>query len=107
MGYYTDYTITSTPKKMIGEIKNLIESVSDYDFDYSDYSLSLNCKWYDCEEDMLVVSESFPEVLIEVTGEGEESGDLWKAYFQNGKYQKCVAKLVYPEYNPDLMAEKL
>lgn len=54
-------------------------------------------KWYDHVEDLLNVSEMFPDVIIAVEGEGEEACDLWRKYFLNGDYEECFAEIVYPK----------
>lgn len=48
---------------------------------------------------MKVISTKYPDILFEVTGEGEETGDLWKAYFKNGKMQYCKGKVVYDDFD--------
>lgn len=58
-------------------------------------------KWYDCIEDMKKVSTLFPNVTIEIHGEGEENGDLWNAYFKNGKAVVYRAEIIYPEFNEE------
>lgn len=43
-------------------------------------------KWFDEEEKELVaLSKKYPDVLIQVTGDGEDSDDFWREYIQNGK----------------------
>lgn len=41
-------------------------------------------RWYDSKEDLTALSESCPGVTFELHGDGEETGDLWVAYFRDG-----------------------
>lgn len=59
------------------------------------------CKWYECEEEMRIVSAQFPGVLFELTGNGEEPGDIWIAYFLDGKMQKERARITYGEFDKE------
>ena len=54
------------------------------------------CKWYEHNEDMTLMSKDIPNVLFALAGEGEESGDLWRAYYLNGKTWRSKAEIVYP-----------
>lgn len=58
-------------------------------------------KWYECFEDMKDFSLKFPGVVFKMHGEGEETGDLWDAYFKNGKGQECRADIIYPDYDEE------
>src|SRR5438445_11009343 len=85
MGYTTIFKIkcSSNEKKIIEYIKNTFEIEQ------------FEClKWYDYRENILEVSDKFPNVLITVYGQGEECDlselnegniDLWVQYFKNGK----------------------
>ncbi|WP_339273795.1 hypothetical protein MKY59_21615 [Paenibacillus sp. FSL W8-0426] len=95
MGYYTDYKLSFTPKS--AEIKSAIEDDENLAFAVGEQSDS--CKWYEHEEDMRAFSKRFPDVLFELTGEGEESGDLWRKYFKNGKMQNCSAIITYEPFD--------
>lgn len=57
------------------------------------------CKWYEHDEDMRRFSKKYPNVLFILEGEGEESGDIWKKYYKDGKCQEVQAKLVFEEYD--------
>ncbi|UMO76292.1 hypothetical protein SEA_TOMAS_107 [Streptomyces phage Tomas] len=110
MGYYTDFSLTaegSGPvyEKMMAERHKITFSHSNYDFtlgtwldrDYSD-----NLKWYEHEEDMKTLSSEWPNVLFILEGDGEEAGDMWKAWFRNGHMYKLTAKIVFETTKPDL-----
>lgn len=56
-------------------------------------------KWYDHEPELREFSKTCPDVLIQLSGVGEENGDIWNHYFKNGKAQFCQAKMVMPDYN--------
>lgn len=57
--------------------------------------------WNDMYEDMAIISAQFPDTIIVISGEGEDSNDLWRAYFQNGKSVCYRAEIVYPPFNPE------
>ena len=56
-------------------------------------------EWVSHEKDMKEISKKYPQVLFELKGEGEDSGDLWKTYFKNGKMQRCTARIVYDDFD--------
>jgi len=94
MGYYTRYELQ-------------VVSGIDYDKDYEEivsdevgyHPFDDETKWYSFEKDMKKVSKENPETLFKLSGEGEENGDLWEAYFKNGKMQMCKAIVTYNEFN--------
>ena len=51
---------------------------------------------------MKQISAEFPDYLFILEGEGEEPGDIWKAYYYRGNACTCRAVLTFPE--PDLVA---
>ena len=59
--------------------------------------------WYSHVEDMKSVSLLHPDILMKLSGEGEESGDLWESYFLNGKTQLCKSIITYPPFSEDLL----
>lgn len=74
-------------------IKNTILSLESYD----------ETKWYEHIEDMQTLSKKIPNVIFILSGYGEEPGDIWKAYFKNGKYKKIYAEIVFPEFDKNLL----
>lgn len=62
-------------------------------------------KWYEINQDMVDFSQKYPEACFCIKGEGEEAGDLWKAYFKAGKVFIAKAEIVYPEFNESLLID--
>lgn len=58
-----------------------------------------SCKWYECEDDMVEISKSYPELIFKIHGEGEENTDIWDAYFKNGKKQVHKAVITIAPLN--------
>ena len=98
MGYYTNYelqTVSGTDYET-----NYEQEISDF-IDYNPFDEPT--KWYRYEKEMKEFSQKHPNVVFEISGEGEENGDLWKAYFKNGKMQMCKAKIIYDDFNENLL----
>jgi hypothetical protein len=102
MGYYTAFNMSVVSK--IPENRNLIQEFRQVSTG-AEYALDMGggskteTKWYNWEEDLRKFSAKFPNVLFLLEGEGEENGDLWKAYFKGGKMQLCKAEVTYPKYD--------
>lgn len=56
-------------------------------------------RWYEHEENMKEFSTKYPDLLFILYGEGEESTDIWRKYFVNGKMQMASAKIVFDEFD--------
>lgn len=101
MGYYTNYNIKITPDS--DEVRAYIDA--DDNLSYALDEDADSCKWYNHEDDMLRLSREFPDVLFELTGEGEGAGDLWRKYFKNGKVQRCPAIITYEAFDESKLTE--
>lgn len=106
MGYYTSFELgiekgveqdQDSLQKFLDDIKNEV-TFGEYDLTiaelYSGDSDSM--KWYGWVEDMQSLSKSYPNLLIWLTGRGEEAGDIWKAWFRNGKHVEVRPELDFP-----------
>ena len=111
MGYYTTYTmiakgavsedVTKQIDKALEE-KGIIGYILDRGYYYDkEKFISWDCadmaKWYDHEEDMCAISLLFPDVTFQLSGEGENQGDLWEEYYHNGECERCSADIVFPK----------
>lgn len=56
-------------------------------------------KWYSHVDDMKRLSLKHPDILFVVDGDGEENGDVWRAYFRNGKSYQDSAEIAFPEFD--------
>lgn len=102
MGYYTRFSLgvnADNEDQIIAEFRG--------ECDYAEHCLTETGstnepgKWYNHDEDIRKFSKKYPDVLFEMRGEGEEAGDLWVLYAQNGKVHKSRAKVIYEEFDPE------
>ena len=113
MGYYTRFEGSVTgPREFIDEFVEKWESESstgDYygfmpiDFTMSEFFGGEAVSWYAHDEDITRLSSEHPYLLFALSGEGEESGDIWKSWYRNGKHVTVQARIVFDE--PDLDVE--
>jgi hypothetical protein len=109
MGYYTDFELVmsgkeeidkETAQKIFNEFSkreinfffNTPEDIMDDDTFYA------NVKWYKWEKDMSEISEIFPEIEFFLSGNGEDSSDVWEAIAEGGTVRKRVAELVFRDW---------
>jgi hypothetical protein len=95
MGYYTYYKL---------EIVSGNDSTTHYEKEISELSGYGSCfddsiKWYEHEKDMRQYSLKHPNTLFKLSGEGEESGDIWQEYYLNGKMQRVTAIIVFGDFD--------
>ena len=102
MGYYTSYSlqIEDATEQQLQDIHAYL--VNDESFEALDRSVMSNrygeadtAKWYEHDEDMGLLARQFPQCLFLLSGEGEESGDLWIKYYRGDKMQEAGACISY------------
>lgn len=111
MGYYTNFELTTDVAdariecptcghcKRKSNYDALVETIG-YD------PFEGDCKWYSWKEDMVKHSLKYPDVLFTIDGEGEESGDVWRAYVKNGKMQVEQAEIKLAAFDPSKLVEE-
>lgn len=100
MGYYTDFKLT-VPEGDLDSIAQDLSEISTYEWD-ADLEL-YEAKWYDHHKDMIALSKKHPNTLFCLEGDGEENGDLWKAYYKDGKSQRCSVIIMYESFDESKM----
>lgn len=105
MGYYTDYSLQINTDNEELRKKAFEDSKKEFYFEsYAKNKLLKNAKWYEHEEEMKAFSTNYPDVLFILYGNGEESDDIWRKYFKNGKMQKAYAELKFDEFDESKLA---
>lgn len=111
MGYLTRYNLEKLQQvKPDGKLVPVDGATEEQIYRYAEdnyfgFISEESCKWYEWADDMATISKEFPNVLFTLTGEGEDSGDLWKAYCFNGEQELATAILTYPQITPQFLSK--
>ena len=54
-------------------------------------------RWAERPIVMIMISEKFPNMTFEITGDGESYGDLWKEYYHEGEIECCSGEIIYEQ----------
>ena len=114
MGYYTYYqvswskhedeSIDEAIEKKFNEITGIDEETLGWDYDVWDagdrYTLVFHAKWYGWGDDICKLSETYPDITFEVSGDGEDSEDLWKSVWKKGCYE--IQYAVIPPFTGEM-----
>ena len=106
MGYYTNFELSILDKEsreLTALDKTLLEDEIDkmdvFDGGNIDDGYYTYAKWYDYDEDMALLSARFPGIVFYLHGDGEETTDIWDAYFLDGAGQFCPATISYDPFD--------
>lgn len=101
MGYHTRYSLEVDSEYRHEIIELLLAKV-----DFARTVLQPNGKstgefasWHKHDIDLIKLSKKFPEVLFTLSGEGEDSNDMWKLYVLGGKSYKQKAVIFIPAFD--------
>ena len=103
MGYYTTITGYASISLTEEEIECLNIHLNHNNIDWADISGNYidlgNFKAYDFVDDMTEISKEFPDIVFQFECHGEEFGDVWKAYFKNGKNYITKPKISWDDFD--------
>jgi len=74
---------------------DLMDAVFGENLDTLDYST-----WSTYHQDMIDITKTIPDVLVTLSGKGDDDDDLWKTYYLNGLYQEEFAVITYGDFDP-------
>lgn len=111
MGYYTNYNLSVQPYQRppltteeLDALKKELDLMGVFmNVDVDEELYTEPEKWYDHDDDMLLLSRRFPNILFTLHGDGENQEDMWFTYYANGKMQHCQAEIIYPDFNEEWM----
>ena len=87
MGYITYYTLN----KIQGSDEDYEALVKDIEEKTGiDFSRD-NCqeaKWYDNHKDMTALTEKYPDLTVQLDGDGEDSDDVWACRYRGGRSEQ-------------------
>lgn len=100
MGYYTKYDIKITGFDDVNQAVKIAKEydLRDYDISYTELTAFYEGKWYEWESESINITRNYPNILIEIYGEGEESGDIWKARVRDGQCERIKGKIIFDDF---------
>ena len=112
IGYYTYYTMNYysdnpeyTTHEYMTKVAKRLEDICGYAIGPDEEDINpFGClenepiKWYDHDEDMLILSKQFPNIWFELYGDGEDSEDRWRTLYHNGKMSYSSVIMTYEKY---------
>lgn len=102
MGYYTEHTLKAFNAKNIEnfeeEFAQILEDISGYSYEEIQGD---SIKWYTADENMLEASKMYPDVIFELSGNGEEKEDIWRTYYKNGKKHDAKVSITFEPYDEE------
>ena len=49
--------------------------------------------WRNCDSQMIILSENFPEMTFELTC--EQDGTFWREYYKDGDCEQCFGEIIF------------
>ena len=109
MGYYTTFELRvqnkeqDTPENVQAIQDAIIEQESDnrhvFDNDGQSVWSDGGIKWYEYTEHLIEISKKLPNLVIQVDGEGEEVGDIWRAFWKDGLVQEVKRTVIVEDFD--------
>ena len=107
MGYYTCFSLevmTADNSAVHPEATAIIAKLRETNEDANcalneDGTTEMDAKWYDYTDELREFSTRYPDALLVLYGDGENSDDLWCSYFRNGKVQCTPGRIEYDKFD--------
>lgn len=111
MGYYTCFSLrvmtadNSVDHPNSAAIIAMLREANEY----ANYALTedgdteMDAKWYEYTDELREFSKLYPDALLVLYGDGENSDDFWCSYFRNGKVQCTQGRIEFDEFDEALL----
>ena len=104
MGYWTAYALNIfRPRELQNDankdchlLKEIEKINPRFEGDLT-FGMEVYDTWGNHDQDMIALSQKFPDLIFELYGNGEGSDDHWVSYYKNGEHQLCHGSIVYEE----------
>jgi hypothetical protein len=100
MGYRTYFTLIIDPFPSDEMLREEIGEEISLDELYND---GYDSKWYDHKDDMIELSKKYPDYLFALDGVGEDSADIWREFYRNGKTYRWELEYDMPKFEAELL----
>ena len=107
MGYYTCFSLevmTADNSAVHPEAAAIIAKLRETN-EYANSALNedgiteMDAKWYDYTDELREFSKLYPDAILVLYGDGENSDDFWCSYFRNGKVQCTPGRIEFDEFD--------
>jgi len=82
-----------------GKLERIFDWIKNNKINGMEYEYLDDAKWYHWEEDMIDLSKAYPDIIFELYGDGDDSEDVWKSVFYNGKHEHVAQRSYFPAIN--------
>jgi len=112
MGYYTCFSLevmNADNSALHPESTAIIAKLRDAN-ENANYALNedgtteMDAKWYDYTDELREFSKLYPDALLVLYGDGENSDDFWYSYFRNGQMQCTPGRIEFDEFDEKKLA---
>ena len=92
MGYYTTYTLNKISGSD-GDFDALVKDIRvKSGVDFSSHNVQ-EAKWSRHDDDMHELSRKYPDLVVQLDGDGQDSDDLWATRYRDGESESVGAVL--------------
>jgi hypothetical protein len=94
MGYRTWYKLNIKPEPSQELLNELLD-----DLTIDEIVDGFESKWYTYDSDMIELSVKYPDYVFTLSGEGDSSDDIWRAFYKSGKSYHWRLDYNIPEFD--------
>jgi hypothetical protein len=110
LGYDTYHRLIVLEEDGVTEVHDLLLNDELVDGDSTTIGNLINgnvdaCHWYNSQEEMTVLSKKYPHYIFDLTGDGEDQGDIWNAFYWNGRSYRWNLEYQMPQVDVERLKQ--